>query len=280
MATIPQIVAVVFFMTFLTAAGSFAQSGDPAPLFEDAIEDNSYFIEEAYNQEQGIVQHIFTAACSFSPSKDVFGTFTQEWPLWSQAHQLSYTIPYVSLNAGTISGPGDLLLNYRYQLTGHEEYVTIAPRISVILPVGDESAGLGMGAWGVQTNLPISKRISDLCVVHINAGVTFFPKARWQNPLGGGENRSLTSYNAGASAILLLAPSFNIMLETVVNVAGEFGPTGNVEHTTETIVSPGIRHAIDIGSLQIVPGLAVPLTTADGITNAGVFLYLSLEHPF
>ena len=60
------------------------------------IQDNSFFIEEAYNQEPGVVQHIFNLAIDFTNgSREIGPSFTQEWPVFSQTHQFSYTIPYV-----------------------------------------------------------------------------------------------------------------------------------------------------------------------------------------
>ena len=58
------------------------------------IQDNSFFIEEAYNQEPGVVQHIFNLAIDFTNgSREIAPSFTQEWPVFSQTHQFSYTIP-------------------------------------------------------------------------------------------------------------------------------------------------------------------------------------------
>jgi archaellum component FlaF (FlaF/FlaG flagellin family) len=53
---------------------SFAQE------FSQAIEDNSYFIEEAYNQEFRVVQHSSTGYYQ-SKTKNFVYTFTQEWPI-------------------------------------------------------------------------------------------------------------------------------------------------------------------------------------------------------
>src|SRR5688500_8196222 len=71
-----------------------AQSPIPPQAPDEAapIEDNSFLVEEAYNQERGVVQHINT----FSRATGATGwmyTFTQEWPLAGQKHQLSYTVP-------------------------------------------------------------------------------------------------------------------------------------------------------------------------------------------
>src|SRR5262249_41909917 len=71
----------------------------------EGIQDNSFLVEEAYNQEAGVVQHIFNAQWSVdrhSGSEDRMWNFafTQEWPLFGQTHQLSYTVPYSFVNAG------------------------------------------------------------------------------------------------------------------------------------------------------------------------------------
>lgn len=57
-----------------------------------AIADNSFLIEEAYNQEPGVVQHISAWQRSLRSAAWGF-TFTQEWPLGTQTLQLRYTIP-------------------------------------------------------------------------------------------------------------------------------------------------------------------------------------------
>lgn len=64
----------------------------------DGIADNSLLIEEAYHQAPGVVQPIFTAFYSLdsegADSRNWNLALTQEWPLFSQKHQLSYTVPY------------------------------------------------------------------------------------------------------------------------------------------------------------------------------------------
>src|SRR5215211_5146772 len=69
------------------------------PVFADdndnrlakGIQDNSFLIEEAYNQERDEVQHTVTLQ---RQKRDWFFNFTQDWPLGSQSHQFSYPIPY------------------------------------------------------------------------------------------------------------------------------------------------------------------------------------------
>src|SRR5436305_1716303 len=78
-------------------AGEPADSKPTRPV--DGMMDNSFLVEEAYNQEPGVVQNIFTGLYSWA---NYSGTgerrldlaFTQEFPAWGQKHQFSYTIPY------------------------------------------------------------------------------------------------------------------------------------------------------------------------------------------
>ena len=73
-----------------------AQSPPPkqAPESESPfkIEDNSFLVEEAFNQEAGIFQNIFGAA---RVGGKWATAFTQEWPVVSQTHQLSYTVAFL-----------------------------------------------------------------------------------------------------------------------------------------------------------------------------------------
>lgn len=244
-----------------------------------AIEDNSFLIEEAYNQEAGVVQHISSALYLGGPRKDFAYSFTQEWPLGGQTHQLSYTIPYLSLGGGA-SGIGDIVLNYRYQLLDAErDGVALAPRFSLLLATGDEGRGLGSGAFGVQCNLPFSQRVSATWVYHLNAGVTILPNAKGKSP-SGGVTHTLVSYAAGGSIIWLAAEKINFMFEAMATRAAAMDASGSVERTTEVLLGPGIRAAIDVGSLQIVPGISAPVSISEGLAVGGIFAYLSFEHPF
>ena len=96
----------------LWSGGGTVNAADKRPI--DVIEDNSFLIEEAYNQEEGVVQHIFTAAYTKSGRTHGWGfSFTQEWPVLSQTHQFSYTLPYSWLRADgdRASGIGDVEVN-------------------------------------------------------------------------------------------------------------------------------------------------------------------------
>jgi hypothetical protein len=239
------------------------------------IQDNSFLLEEAYNQESGVVQHISTFA--LSSSKDWGYSFTQEWPLRGIRHQLSYTIP-VERTGDNGTGFGDIGLNYRYQLAGHPEArVVSAPRLSLLLPTGNDERGRGAGGLGVQSNIPVTLVLGSGLVTHWNAGATVTPSAR--NSLG--EQATTTGFNLGASAIWLLRPSLNLLVETLwlseESVVGE----GSTVREETAVLSPGIRAAFDVaGDLQIVPGIAYTIYLAPDEAENEAFVYLSFEHPF
>jgi hypothetical protein len=250
--------------------------GQEAPrLPEPAVEDNSFFVEEAYNQETRVVQHINGLWLAGDHLDNLLYTFTQEWPLGGPRHQLSYTIPLTRL-AGQSLGIGDVQLNYRYQLLEGERW-SIAPRLTLILPSGSVAKSLGFGTVGVQLNLPVSFRFSRQFVTHWNAGLTVLPRASASD---GGVHRGLVNYNLGASVVGPLMLPVQFLLEGVVNFASGIDTTGAVRHGTAGVVSPGIRVAINMGKLQIVPGIGVPVLMAEGTTRVGLFSYLSFEHPF
>jgi hypothetical protein len=222
-----------------------------------AIADNSFLIEEAYNQESGVVQHISSWARALTTAMWAF-TFTQEWPLGSQTHQLSYTIPVVRTESPSNTGLGDALLNYRYQLRRADARVAIAPRLSMLLPTGSSSRRLGSGEVGAQLNVPVSVILGRTFVSHWNAGVTALPRA--------------TTYTLGASVIWLARPTFNVMMEVA---------WADQDGAQLFLLNPGIRWAYNFPSgLQIVPGIAFPVGVGPSRGDRSTFLYLSFEHPF
>jgi hypothetical protein len=241
------------------------------------IQDNSFLIEEAYNQPAGVVQHINTFARQRATGAWLY-TFTQEWPVFSQLHQLSFTLPVVSGGRGSGSGVGDVALNYRYQLLdGARSGVVAAPRLSLLLPSGDERQGRGAGGAGVQINLPVTFEHAARLVTHWNAGATLTPRAT----NAAGAQATTRGYNVGASAIWLAAAALNVMLE-VAWTSDEAVSGPNARTRDESLfVAPGMRFAIDLPTgLQIVPGFAVPVGLGPSRGDRRLFLYLSFEHPF
>lgn len=252
----------------------------------DVIEDNSFLIEEAYNQEAGVVQHILTATFnSDSGGRGWSFNFTQEWPVFSQDHQFSYGIPSHHFIDGVdrIYGVGDILLNYRYQALEEDEVKpAFAPRFSLILPTGSRRRGTGDNVVGYQWNLPFSKKLSSRFAMHANFGTSYLPRVRALLDAGTGQlspSRSLVSYNVGASGIFAVLPRFHLMLEWVGNFEESINDTGRASRDFKPTLSPGFRAAvINQDKLQVVAGAAIPVGLNRKADNHGILLYFSVEH--
>jgi hypothetical protein len=236
------------------------------------IQDNSFLVEEAYNQESGVVQHIFNFPILFTHgAREITPVFTQEWPVFSQTHQFSYTIPYTFTEND--NGLLDMRLNYRLQaLMESDRTPAFAPRFTLVLPTGDADKGFGNNRVGYETNLPFSKIVSDRWTVHFNAGGSIFPDVK---------GHDLTNYLLGGSAIYAVSRNFNLMLESVAVWEEDVDPAGRAERTTTALISPGARYAFNLpNDLQIVVGAAVPIGLTSDSPDWGLFFYLSFEHPF
>ena len=76
-----RIIALAFAFAIVTSASAAEKPSDKPPI--EGIEDNSFLVEEAYNQDPGVVQHIFNAVYSRDPNRRGWTfNFTQEWPLY------------------------------------------------------------------------------------------------------------------------------------------------------------------------------------------------------
>ena len=233
-----------------------------------------------------MVQHIFSAAYTKSGRTHGWGfNFTQEWPIFSQDHQFSYTIPsfHLSDDGARVSGVGDILLNYRYQaLEEGDVKPAFAPRFSLILPTGNRKTGTGNNVVGYQWSLPFSKKVADRLAFHFNSGLTYLPHVKASADADGhSANKSLVSYNVGGSAIVAVLPRLQLMLEWVGNFDQGLNDVGKRERSFRSTISPGFRTAIvNEEQLQIVTGVAAPIGLNRRTDNIGAFIYFSVEHDF
>jgi DtxR family transcriptional regulator, Mn-dependent transcriptional regulator len=259
-----------------TATAPSSTPAVPPPESESPfrIVDNSFFVEEAFNQEVGVVQNIFGTTRLGGAWA---ASFTQEWPIASQKHQFSYTIAFADGHFRV----GDALLNYRYQaLSEGPGRPAFSPRASLVIPSGNVEAGRGNGSYGLQVNLPFSKRHGSI-YWHWNAGLTWLPSA--ESPIAAAtrssDRTSLMSPSLAGSAVYAVRPMFQLMLENVLIFQRSFEGIGTSRNTLYTL-SPGFRGGWNVGDAQIVTGAAVPIAWAGGNADAGVFLYFSYELPF
>jgi hypothetical protein len=245
------------------AAAAQQAALDPRRPFE--ISDNSFLVEEAFNQEAGIfqnillIQHPGAGAWSFE--------FTQEWPLGGQRHQLSYTVP---IEAVRPAGAGDydvargtIALNYRYQLsTEAGGGPATSPRLSVLIPRNEIS-----DQWGVQFNFPLSKQFANL-YLHANAGLTVD---------GIASDNSDARWHTAASLIYRAWPMVHLMVESVYRANEHETATGREDGW---LVSPGVRAGFNLGDHQLVLGVAVPIGLLNDNDTQDFIAYISYELPF
>jgi len=261
-------------MALLLVGGTPASAQARPDSAPPPISDNSFLIEEGYNQEAGVVQHVFTYRRDRAGGW--LGTFTQEWPLGVQLDQLSYTVPLLSWS-GSGAALGDFAINYRRQVLGRgDEPVWFAPRISFVLPTGSVRKETGAGGPGAQLNLPLSVRINGALVTHWNAGASITRATTAFGRFG-----TIRSAQAGASAIWSVAPTLNVMLETLWERFESLDAAGARAAEDRVVILPGLRGAINLPrDLQIVPGIGVPIGVGPSSGERDLFLYLSIEHPF
>jgi hypothetical protein len=262
-----------------TAQGTVPDKQGDGFEVTDAIEDNSFMLEEAFNQERNVIQHISVFTKQWDSDSWVY-SFTQEWPFpGHERHQLSYTVPVGQFTEGPGigAGVGDIALNYRYQVAGGGgQRFSFAPRLSVLLPTGSARFGRGAGGTGLQTNLPFSIYLNHKLVTHLNAGGTIVPNA--QNSVG--DTNFAKGWNLGQSFIYLAHPRFNFMLETIWTGAESVVARDRNQLNHTLLLSPGVRWAFNFqNGLQIVPGVAVPVGVGPSSGQKWLILYLSFEHP-
>lgn len=245
-----------------------------APQVSKPIQDNSFLLEEAYNQEAGVVQHISSLVFDRNVHTWVYA-LTDEWPLNGQRHQLSLTVPLQNSPDGGVAVLSDIAINYRLQMIGSgDTRLAVTPRLSVILPTASDE--LGGGTFSIQGALASSYMATKTLALHSNAGFTFVPSVE----VGAGFTSRLMHLNAGQSAVWLVHPRVNLMLEGVVTSTESFTGVGSARsRSTGVTLAPGVRWSHDFASgLQIVPGLAFPIGFRANDGQRGVLLYLSFEH--
>jgi DtxR family transcriptional regulator, Mn-dependent transcriptional regulator len=258
----------------LVMLGGTAFAQEAAPVTGSArpweITDNSFLVEEAFNQEPGIFQNIFGI---YGPGDGSWvSAFTQEWPFRVQQHQLSYTVAFA--RTGATSGIGDALVHYRLQLWDESaRRPAFSPRVSLVLPTGSVRRGLGDGSPGYEVNMPFSKQVRDL-YFHWNAGFTHLPSADVD-----ATQHNLLRPRIAASAIWRARSMFNVMLEGVLEWPEEIVGTTTERGRVATVL-PGFRSGWSVGEAQAIVGVGVPVTFAGDVTDAGVFGYFSYELPF
>lgn len=252
-----------------------AQEGQKDPPLIRGIQDNSFLLEEAYNQNEGVVQNI--QEFTHYRGRNWVYTFTQEWPVPKELHQLSYSIPVLSVDEpGEGPDVGDVMLNYRYQLVLKDKFA-MAPRLSLSLPTGKAARGTGAGTVGIQACIPVSLELGNRWATHWNAAVTYLPHSEGT----AGDRADALGYYLGGSVVFAVTNNAQLLVESLWSSSESVVSAGKTERSNTFYVSPGARFAINCKSgLQIVPGIAVPVGVGPSSGDVGVLAYFSMEFPF
>lgn len=237
----------------------------------EPIEDNSFLVEEAYNQEAGVVQFI-SVWQKQGKSNDWSYTFINEIPVVSQAHQFSYEVPISHVSNDNIVRGGDIKFNYRYEFQ-RSDVVVATGRLSAAAPTGDYKSGAGQGSTSYEASLISSIKIGSSWVQHWNLGAGITPKNKLPNDVTSGTSK----YFVGLSNVYLFSDNLNFMLEFLGTISEETIGMDLNEWGSAFLLSPSLRYAIDIENWQIVPGIAFPVGLGPSAGENQFLGYLSIE---
>lgn len=116
--------------------------------------------------------------------------------------------------------------------------------------------------------------MNERFVTHWNLGLTFTPNAKE----AGGEKADTFSTSYGMSLVYLVNRNLNALVEFVGTSEQAVVSNGVTTNKNSFIINPGLRYAIDLKNLQIVPGISMPIGVGPSRGEFGVMAYLSFEH--
>lgn len=241
------------------------------------IEDNSFLLEEAYNQEWGVYQFIQKYQSS-DKYKLYDYVFENDIPVTDKTHQFTYAIPYQKADANEKSGVGDVGLNWRIQ-PYNKNGVMLAERFGIVLPTGKVDTGAGNGVFGFEFMQAATININDRWSNHWNIGFRTMPNAK---SAGIDKKRTLTNATAGSSLIFVVNDSFDLMFEGLLDSGQSVDADGVKTSSTTLTINPGFRFAIDLDwkETQIVPGISFPTEILNSPSEHAVLVYFSIEPKF
>jgi hypothetical protein len=235
------------------------------------IVDNSFLLEEAFNQEWGTYQFIQKYQTSSRDGGHQY-ILSTEIPLTDKTHQLSFEIPLEKRQIG------DTNISYRWQPL-NEDGLILAERFGLIFPTGSAKEESGNGVYGFEFMKAATLILGNNFMNHWNLGFLILPDAKITNSK---RNRTLTSFTAGPSLVWLLKDHFNLFIEGLFESSQKIDPDGSKIETSTFTVNPGLRFSRHLkwNDTQVVPGLSFPIRFLNGPAEKGIFLYLSFEPRF
>lgn len=257
---------------------SKAAKSEAEKLDNRFLQSNGLLVETAYHQEEGEVQHTFTF--SHSRQGGWASVIAQEWPVFSEKHQVSFSLPAALLvkSPDGNRGVGDLTLEYSYFLLGNNKSrITVAPGVGVSLPTGSVAKGFGAGGPGALVKLPISIMLSRRFASNSTVEYSYVSAAKNAE----GDQFHLSHYGVGQSFVWFARPKFNVLVEAVWEKSRAANRAGFKEIDSDLFISPGVRWAhVFHNGLAIIPGVALPLGVGASRGDHRIFFSLAVEHRF
>lgn len=248
----------------------------PALAFAE-IEDNSFLLEEAFNQEWGVYQFIQKYQ-TFNKAGTYDYAFENEIPITDKEFQFSYEIPVAQAEDGRPGYIGDMSLSYRWQPLNKDGFL-ISERFGLIVPTGNVKKDAGNGVYGFEFMQAATLTINEKWMNHWNFGFSMLPNAKVNNIP---KRRTITSASAGSSLIYRWHENFNLMFEALLESGQSIQQDGSKTAETSLTLNPGFRWAWDYEwkDTQIVPGVSFPTEVLGDKVENGVLVYLSIEPKF
>ncbi len=247
----------------------------PASVFA-RLEDNSFLLEEAYNQKPGEFQFI-QGYRSFHSGKEYHFISDGEMALGSEKHQFSYQITRLKeeVDHGSF---GDTTLNYRIQSVNELDFL-MAHRFGLILPSGSVKENSGYGVTGFKYVQASSFLLSDEWDNHWNLLFTHYPEAKVKFS---DKRRTLNEYGISSSLVYHWKENLNFLLEGIYEAHEKLNFKNQKKYDYHFILNPGVRTAIDLSwkETQTAPGISFPVRYQEDQIDHGVVLYLSIEPKF
>lgn len=242
------------------------------------LQSNGLLVETAYHQESGELQHTFSM--SRTNRRSWSSVFTEEIPLGSDKHQLSFSLPaqLVKNDSESFRGVGDAKFEYSYFLYGNNSSkVTFAPGFGVSVPTGSVRKELGAGAPGVSAKLPVSVMLGKQFASNSTFEMSYTRRAKNDE----GERANLVGYEFGQSFVWFAKPKLNFLVEAVWERSPEIIGDDRRKYEQELYLNPGVRWAHTFkNGLMIIPSVGVPIGIGASRGERGIFLSVAFEHSF
>lgn len=248
------------------------------PFAKAYIADNSFLVEEAYNQESGVYQ--FVQQYQTTAANRIYDySFTGELPITHLKHQFSFEVPYSRSGIGGKTGLGDVILSYRWQPYNHNGKME-AHRFGLILPTGGVEEEHGNGVTGVDYVFASTSPLGENFQFHWNLGGSYIPEAKLA---GKQERENLMALSFASGLVYHWHERLDLLVEFLTIASDSFNYLRKSEDFTyDFILNQGVRSAtlLDWKNAEIVGGLSFPVRYAEDHLSSAVLVYLSVEPNF